>query len=330
MPNSSCGNGINFRMEYGKETGKAHPGVCRKCGREGAEKFEKAARSAGVAFRESVGADSLTTFGGGGTVFRLYEPRDKSELCSLMRAAADVGMQENVFFLGGGSDTVIADGTVYTPVVSTHRLNRIAMQADGTVYAECGVRISALIVSAAKHGRGGFEFLWGVPATVGGALRLNAGAFGAQTADYVIKIERLNADCAETEWVDATEAEFGYRRGAEGFLLSAVFGLSPATPGESRALAVRYAAERRKKQPALPSCGSVFAGADMPAGYYIERAGLKGVRRGGAQISELHANFIVNTGGATATDFTELVNLAERRVRELFGVNLRREFVLLE
>ena len=68
----------------------------------------------------------------------------------------------------------------------------------------------------------------------------------------------------------------------------------------------------------------------MPAGYYIERAGLKGVRRGGAQISELHANFIVNTGGATATDFTELVNLAERRVRELFGVNLRREFVLLE
>lgn len=154
---------------------------------------------------------------------------------------------------------------------------------------------------------------------------MNAGAFGKEIADYVVEIERLSPDFAKIEKLTRSDVRFGYRKGAEGTVLRATLLLPKTSEEESRARAAEFLFERRKKQPRQPSCGSVFRKGTLPAGFYIEKAGLKGVRLGGAEISRVHANFIVNTGGASAADFMGLAELAERRVEELFGERLEME-----
>lgn len=280
----------------------------------------------GLTVTEDVPAAQVTTFRGGGTLKRLYLPHTLSQLQTFVRGCRAFG--EEPFILGGGSDTVIADGEVCRAVVRTTELNALKMTDKG-VFAECGARISALNAFAVQHGFGGLEFLCGVPATVGGALRMNAGAFGWETADFVKEITCLAPD-GDIVDVPAGEVGFAYREGVKMSVLSALFGLTPTSAEESASRAAEYAGIRRRKQPSLPSCGSVFRGAEKPAGFYIERAGLKGARTGGAAVSAVHANFIVNEGNATVSDFLRLADLVHDRVLALFGVDLEREFVLLE
>lgn len=279
----------------------------------------------GLTVTEDVPAAQVTTFRGGGTLKRVYLPHTAAQLSDFVRAAREFG--EEPFLLGGGSNTLIADGEVSRAVVRTTELNALKMTDKG-VFAECGVRIGALNAFVLRYGLGGLEFLCGVPATVGGALRMNAGAFGHEIADFVKEITCLAPD-GDIVDVPAGEVGFAYREGVKMPVLSALFGLTPTSAEESASRASEYTGIRRRKQPSLPSCGSVFRGVEKPAGFYIERAGLKGARRGGAAVSAVHANFIVNEGNATVSDFLRLADLVHDRVLTLFGVDLKREFVLL-
>ena len=285
----------------------------------------------GAEVRRDVGAETLTTFRGGGRAERVYLPRsaeDAAELIGLCRAEG-----EEPYVLGGGSKTIVADGEVMRPVVSTALMRAVevvGMSDEGvTVRAECGARLSDVARQAAGCGCGGLEFLAGVPASVGGAVHMNAGAFGQQTADHVVEIEVLNPVSGEIERKSRVQTDFGYRRGAEGFVCAVTFFLPVMSAEERASRRERFLAWRRSRQPRLPSCGSVFKRGSAPAGALIEDAGLKGVRLGGAEISRVHAGFIVNAGGASAADFFALAELAARRVEELFGERLQKEFEIL-
>ena len=276
-----------------------------------------------------VGADKLTTFKGGGSAF-VFAPYD---IAMFVRIYGELTAQGYCpYILGAGSNTVIADGVINTPVIST-RLLCGTEYVHGLLYAECGVRLSDVTKIFRQNGYGGFEFLSGVPATVGGAVKMNASAFLSQTADNVCEITVLTLDNGKTDIItlDGADIGFAYRKGVDGIVLSAKLKADTSlNKAASRELSRRYLAQRRAKQPMLPSCGSVFKNGVQPSGRLIEECGLKGRRSGGAQISEKHANFIVNTGDATASDFMSLVRLCESSVYEKFGLKLEREFVYLE
>jgi UDP-N-acetylmuramate dehydrogenase len=291
---------------------------------------------------ENVSASTLNTFRTGGIIKHLLLPRDAAQFAAIVFALSREKLKP--FILGGGSNTVICDGIVNTPVISTRRLDRIMF--DGHyVQAEAGVRVSSLIAEARKHGLGGMEFLAGVPCTVGGIVRGNAGAFGFETADYVDKVKVLNpyyAGCgrgllseyAHTRDVfvqrDKKDCDFSYRRGVQDIIVSAVFKMNRVLKSAAEKKAWDYMAKRGVKQPRLPSCGSVFKNGEQPAGLLIDRCGIKGVKCGGAEISELNGNFIVNRGGATTGDFLCLVEKAEAEVEKKYGFKPEREFVLLD
>lgn len=286
--------------------------------------------SCGIAYSRQSAADITTFKGGGHAIVAL--PKDEAEFVELIERLEGSGAQYRL--LGGGSNTIIADGEARTLLISTRELGKIEFDGD-CVRALAGARLADIRREAHMRGLGAFEFLSGVPATVGGALYSNAGAFGEDVSKYVEQVQILQYRCdfcgaahVQKTAMSARNA-FEYRRGISEPILSATFRLRRISADESEAQARRYMAYRRERQPRQPSCGSVFVNGKTPSGKLIEQCGLKGVRLGGAQISEVHANFIVNAGGATATDFLGLVELCEREVYERFGVALTREFVLI-
>lgn len=286
-------------------------------------------RECGVGYDTDVSAKALTCFGGGGSVRTLVYPDSEDKLVSVVKRLTEEGFDP--FVLGSGSDTVIADGIIERPVISTLNMDGIdfshgsADEYGVCVKVQSGVRMSTLISAARAANLGGLEFLQGVPCSVGGAIKMNAGAFGCQTGDFVSEVTVLNKNCR----VENINPDFDYRKGAEGIIISAIFRLPYADKELSADKSAAYLRQRSFKQPQFPSCGSVFKNGEIPSGLLIERCGLKGVRCGGAEISPQHANFIVNRGGATARDFINLVELAEGVVLHECGVALEREFVYL-
>lgn len=302
--------------------------------------------------RES--ASVLTTFKGGGSALT-YFPKSQEEFFVAFEALAGEGITP--YILGGGSNVVIADGEIETPVICTKHMRGLTFE-DGVARFEAGVSIAQLMAEARKRGLGGLEFLEGVPATMGGALRMNAGAFGSQMSDLVLSARILRQDGGKFEFADVLP-DFAYRRGADGVIAGGAIRLERMSAQDSLRRRDEFLAKRRAKQPRLPSCGSAFKNisltydeasalgldkytnrmpknadeqgdmAILPAGRLIDECGLKGRRIGGAMISQLHANFIVNAGGAKASDFLALANLAQNAVFDKFGVPLQREFVLL-
>lgn len=287
----------------------------------------KAAAALGV--RVVCGADgaALSTYRGGGKIARLYVPDTPRAFAALYAAATAAG--ESPFLLGGGSDTLVDDGTVNRPVIWTRGMRKVRVEEDGRVYAECGATLREMSALAARETMGGLEFLAGVPATVGGALAMNAGAFGAEIADYVNEICVLNPFSGQMRWISRNKVPFGHRKGVRAAVVAARFALPCVTAEESAERRAYFLSERRRRQPAAPSLGSVFTGEAGAAGIYADAAGLKGVRVGGAEISPVHANFIVNTGGGSAADFRFLARLARETVRDFYGVELTPEVVLL-
>ena len=278
-------------------------------------------------------ASVLTTFKGGGSACA-FVPKSEDEFVKIYSAFLERGIR--AFILGGGSNVVIADGLLGVPIISTRLLDDVKACGFG-VYAECGARICDVTAAFRASGMGGFEFLSGVPATVGGAVRMNAGAFNLQTADYIkeVRVLRLEYDnggiltkCA-VEQASRDTLSFGYRQGVNAIILGATITGREMEYDKSVELSKKYLAIRAAKQPKYPSCGSVFANGEIASGKLIEDCGLKGTRIGGAMISDMHGNFIVNVGGATANDFMSLVKLCEKEVYARFGVTLKREFVYL-
>ncbi len=279
-------------------------------------------------------AKDLVTFKCGGTLKNVFEPKSIKEFARVITSLENRG--EKLFLLGGGSNVIVADGEVETPVVLTAGLNKICIE-NGFAFAECGAKISDILRIAREHALGGLEFLAGVPLTLGGAVRMNASAFGIQICDLVEGVFVLSRVCdahgelrARIKELGRNEIAFGYRKGVEGTIVGAKLRLNAIKKSASLDKAREYLAVRRLKQPCLPSCGSVFKNADVPAGKLIEGCGLKGLKIGGAKISETHANFIVNEGGAKTSDFLSLVEICEREVKKKYNVKLEREFCLLK
>lgn len=269
----------------------------------------------------------------GGTAEECYFPETEEGLCDVVRRLASAKRRFAV--LGNLTNVLLSDGILsFTPVVTSGiRTNGVTEKtADGLIlYASCGVSLTRLAYETAKAGQTGLEFAYGIPGSLGGAVFMNAGAYGSEMKNVVRAVRYYNAaqDCVET--VPAETCAFGYRSSAfqtkGGVILGAELALSYDSPEGCLARAKDFMQRRTSKQPLeYPSCGSAFK---RPEGYFagelIEKCGLKGFAVGGACVSEKHAGFIVNKGGATTKDVVELMQLVVSRVREQFGVTLEPE-----
>lgn len=265
----------------------------------------------------------------GGRADRAYTPADADDLAAYLRTL-DAG--EPLLFVGLGSNLLVRDGGFRGTVVFLHgTLNELALDGD-LIRAGAGVASPKLARFAANHGRGGAEFLAGIPGTVGGALAMNAGCYGGETwaiVDRVVSIDRQGVFRTRT----AADFDIGYRHVAlraarEEWFVAAWFRLPAADTTLAREK-IRGLLERRiATQPLqLPNAGSVFRNPPGDhAARLIEAAGLKGVSRGGAQVSTRHANFIVNADGrASAADIEGLIETVRETVRSRFGIDLVRE-----
>jgi UDP-N-acetylmuramate dehydrogenase len=232
--------------------------------------------------------------------------------------------------LGAGFNTLVRDGGIRGVVVRLAGMRALERRGP-ELWAEAGATHTQLTRFAAQHGLSGLEFGVGIPGTLGGWLAMNAGTREREIGQAVVALDWLagGARCS----VPASALHFVYRRlerPADAILLGARLALEPGDPGEIRARMRAQLEARRATQPVdQPSCGSVFKNPPGDfAGRLIEAAGLKGLRCGGARISELHANFIV-TSGATAADVLELIERARRAVAERFGVELQTEVQIM-
>ena len=275
------------------------------------------------------------SFKTGGPVRAFAAPQSVTSLSQVTSILKDNRLMP--YILGNGTNVVFPDeGTPELFVLSTEKLQNLFLLPDGSIYAEAGVSLSKLAGFAYENSLTGLEFASGIPGSVGGGVMMNAGAYGGELKDavesavcYYLPEQRLyelnNEQCA-----------FGYRKSLFQtmpgcLILSAVFRLEK---GEKEAIAEKMKdlnERRRNKQPLeLPSAGSAFR---RPEGYFaaalIEECGLKGFSSGGARVSEKHAGFIVNTGGATSKDIYDVMDHVRRTVYEKKNITLVPEIILL-
>lgn len=273
-----------------------------------------------------------TSFQIGGPADWFVCPENREQL----KTAAEIIREENIpwFVLGNGSNLLVSDkgirGVVLHPV-----FNR--MEANGTtITCGSGVLLSRVARFAAQNGLCGLAFASGIPGSIGGAVRMNAGAYGGEMAAVVQKTEYLNLKTMTMETVEKEQHDFSYRHSVfcesdEKIICETVLSLVPGKREKILEDMDELAKRRREKQPvSMPSAGSVFK---RPKGYYaaelIDRAGLRGCSVGGAQVSEKHTGFIVNTGGATAEDVRNLIEKVREEVQEQFGVLLECEVCII-
>jgi UDP-N-acetylmuramate dehydrogenase len=270
-----------------------------------------------------------TSLGVGGPADALAAPADAGELAALVALADAHGLPLHV--LGGGFNTVVLDGGLDGIAVRSHRLRALALEPDGTTLrAEAGVSHSQVVRLCVERGLAGLEFGAGVPGTVGGWIAMNAGVPDAEVGAVVRDVETAGPGAARrTRERDAMGFVYRDARGLDAgeLVLAARFALRPAERAAVRAAVDRHLAHRRATQPVdQPSFGSVFKNPPgEKAGRLVELAGLKGLRIGGAQISSVHANFIVNLGGARAADVLALMERAQEAVRARTGIVLEPE-----
>lgn len=282
----------------------------------------------------------MTTFKVGGAADLFFEPRHPAEVVSALRSAFHCG-RVPVTLLGGGSNVLVADAGV-RGLVLRPRGGQIACEGDA-VRADAAVTINGLVRWLIAHGRAGLEAWAGTPGTVGGGIYGNAHWAGRNLSEFVRAV-RLASREADVFDVPADEMGFGYDRSrlqsSGEVLLSALFSVTAGDPEQLRRVARESLHYRKRTQPlASPSAGCIFQNPDrtvtLPpevpysAGALIDRAGLKGEREGGAEISPTHANFIVNLGHATAADIRALIGRCQRAVADRFGVALLEEIVYL-
>ena len=282
--------------------------------------------------RPGVNLQDFTTWRVGGPAEWFAEPADQAQLIALATWAAHAGMPFRV--IGAGSNLLIADRGLPGLTVCNRRLQGSRVDGEsGVVEAEAGEPIPTLARKVARAGLHGLEWAVGIPGTVGGAAVMNAGAQGGCTAEWLDSVLVLDPTRpGEPFRIAAADLAFAYRHSLlqlEPLLvLSARFSLEPGhDPAAITARTTANLHSRTSTQPyQQPSCGSVFRNPEpLKAGQLIEVLGLKGTQIGGAEVSPIHANFIVNRGGATAADIDALIALVQERVREANGIALHPE-----
>jgi len=237
-----------------------------------------------------------------------------------------------VFIFGGGSNLLFDDAGFRGLVIRNRSEN---IEIDGLkLIADAGVRTTMLVMNAMEHGLSGIEAWNGLPGTVGGAVYGNAGCFDLETKDVLESAEIYFPD-AGVKTLKVDELEYGYRtsrlKHEPGFVLRATFALHKNKPEEIREMMMEIVKKRVKKQPSGLSTGSFFKNPfiDKAAGMLIDQCGLKGYREGSMEVSDQHANFFVNKGGATSADVLALQSHVEKTVLEKFGIQLEREIIFV-
>lgn len=301
------------------------------------ERFEQLA----AALRQSCPALELrehepmarhTTFRIGGPVRLMALPRSEGEVLACLREAERA--QVRLVVLGNGSNLLAADGEILCFAVLLTGLDALERTGEREIWAGAGVSLARLASFAAQEGLAGLEFAHGIPGTLGGGVLMNAGAYGGEMVQVVKEVAAAGRN-GGVETVPAELCGFSYRRSAfsdgERVILGAKFQLEPDNPAAIRGRMDDLARRRKEKQPLeYPSAGSMFK---RPAGHFaaalIEQCGLKGLTVGGAQVSEKHAGFVINRGGATCADVLALVDQVKERVLQQTGVELEMEVRVL-
>jgi len=268
----------------------------------------------------------------GGPADLYFQPADLQDLVDFLKMHRDEGWP--VTWIGLGSNTLVRDGGIRGIVVSTHKcLGELSLRDDRTVYAQVGVPCAKLARQTARKALAGAEFFAGIPGTLGGALAMNAGAYGHTTWEVVHQVETVDPQ-GELHRRRASEFAIGYRSvrsPRQEWFVSAVLALKAGDPEQSLGRIREFLDNRARSQPIqIPNAGSVFTNPPGDhAARLIEAAGLKGTSIGGAQVSEKHANFIVNRGGASAADIEALIEQVIERVKSVHEVLLQPEVRIL-
>ncbi len=264
----------------------------------------------------------------GGAARRYFEPADRADLIAFVRS---LPAAEPVLWLGLGSNLLVRDGGWPGTVIALHgAVDALRLEQDGVLYAEAGVHCARLAKFAQQHTLAGLGFMAGIPGTVGGALAMNAGAWGGETWPRVIEAEVLMRD-GGSRWIAAAAVRYGYRhvelpQDVLG-MLAARFRVEPDIGGEHARQTRESLARRKATQPVgKPSAGSTFRNPPGDhAARLIESCGLKGMKLGGAQVSPQHANFIIAEAGAHAADIEQLIQHIRDTVEARTGVRLEPE-----
>lgn len=285
-----------------------------------------------IAFSEHASLCERNYMKTGGTARILVSPENQDDLIYVIKLMVRESVKYRV--VGRMSNTLPADGEFCGAVIDTSRLSRFVI-TDTEINAECGARLSRIIWEASKRGLGGFEELFMIPASLGGALYNNASAHNKAISDCIAEATVYLVSEDRIKVLLPSDLALGYRQSIftdrDHILISAKLRAYPKPFDEIKAKIIDFVRIRRENQPIeYPSLGSVFKRFDgKGAGYYIERAGLKGYRIGGAEVSQKHAGFIINVSGATSSEVIALKDHVKRAVYDTFSVKLEEEIEIL-
>lgn len=296
------------------------------------EALEKYALSLECSAEREVSMKNYTSFKVGGPAELFLSPEDAGQTAKLVRFCEKEEIP--VFVLGKGSNLLVSDRGIKGAVIYTGKQCGISLVDENTVRAQSGASLAQLCTFALENSLSGLEFAYGIPGTVGGAVFMNAGAYGGEMKDVLLNSEYVSTDGTSGE-LDNEAMELSYRHSAYEnsnlVITAASVRLAPADRNEIKSTMNDILARRKEKQPLeYPSAGSTFKRPEGNfAGVLIEQCGLKGVSVGGAQVSEKHAGFIINRGGATAADILSLIKHVQARVKAQTGVSLETEIRLI-
>ena len=272
-----------------------------------------------------------TSYGIGGPAKAYVKPKDEVDLANILKFASKHKI--STFFIGSGSNILVSDDGIDGIVITLGKSLKKLIIKGTSVYCQSGVMLGKFVKECISRNLSGVESLIGVPGTVGGAIIMNAGAFGSEISNYLRKVTVMTMS-GQLKNYKVDDIHFSYRNSSfqnNEILISAEFELIQSDKKsvvEKKSIA---SGGRKKSQPLkYRSAGSIFKNPDEgAAGFYIDKAGLKGSKSGDAEISPIHANFFVNHGSAKASDIVELIRLARKTVKEKFGIMLELEIKTL-
>lgn len=286
-----------------------------------------------IKYRTGESMKNHTSFKIGGNVTAMFFPVTQNEVVTLMKTLHGFGIRPLI--IGNGTNLLAEDGSLDFLVMKTYGgLNGIKLTDDAEITAESGVLLSKLASFALEHSLTGLEFAHGIPGTLGGAVSMNAGAYGGEMKNAVIKTTALTPDAAHFD-INSDAHEFSNRHSrfsdSGDMILSSVLKLANGDSKEIKGQMDMLAKKRRESQPLnLPSAGSIFKRPkEGYAAALIEQAGLKGYTAGGAMVSDKHAGFIVNRGGATFKDVMDIIDHIRETVMRQFGIELEPEVKII-
>jgi len=301
-----------------------------------------------------------TTYQIGGPAKYFAEAKNELDIINILNAYnLDVVGAQKIFILGGGANVLFADEG-YNGLVLKISIADIALIGDGIIYAGAGAKLQDIILFALEHGLTGLEWAAGIPGSLGGAIRGNAGAFGGEMKDIILRTRSININhphkIIERE---AQKIAFDYRgsifksSAKDEIIISSEIKLFPGIIENIEAKIEQNIQYKKEKQPTEPSAGSIFKNIDiaciteeqaqmwkgvikndpkpvLPVAFLISEAGLKGTTVGRAMISEKHSNFFINTGGATSNDIKTLIKIAKTTIKNKFQINIEEEIQIVD